>query len=530
MKKLYFGVIFCMLVLNVFSQSLKTTMDKVDGKRSMVCLADAGSVDVVVGDSISNTFMDVIAGDTIYYPGFNMCHFWSMDVDSIAGTSSAPSGYAYVYTIFDANTGAVVAQNTDGIFYIDETYVGNAVYLVTGISYDPLDPTCYDVSDSIIPFYVYPMLLVEPVPGSEILDSINCTYSIDVQVSGGCGGGYSIVTSDGNVTAISGSVFHISGLSTTDTSYIMEAYCHIGCLIEVPIAIPLVECPTMPVLYTEYIVDTITHSVTIHDSLISIPVIVTDTVVVSIPGSDTTFTDTTYAQSLLIEEDYSGVIEGSVDTVLTSDTILYIDTTFEVYTYLAGGVTIYDTLVVVHGYTYIVNIYEGIVVQAMQLTQYEVAVSPMSNNVRWHDMSWQSNASYILERSDDGILFQDVARFLATQSDYSFSDFGIQKTVYYRLKSIEPNGKIDLAHVLVAARSEDTELISLYNNLVSNELQIKHIESCISYEIMDLYGHTCMYANASNEIVDVTKLVSGIYIIRLERYDHTYEVFRFVKM
>ena len=30
----------------------------------------------------------------------------------------------------------------------------------------------------------------------------------------------------------------VEGLSTTDTSYILEAYCHIGCLIEVPIAIP----------------------------------------------------------------------------------------------------------------------------------------------------------------------------------------------------------------------------------------------------------------------------------------------------
>ena len=528
MKKLSICFIICVFVSNVFSQNFKTTMDILDGKKSMVCLADAGEVDVVSGDSIPNTFMDVIAGDTIYYEGFNMCHFWSMDVDLISGTSTAPVGYGYAYTIFDASTGAVIAQNTDGIFYIDETFAGNAVYLVTGVSYDPADPLCYDVSDSIIPFYVYPMLIVEAVPGSEVIDTVNCTYSIDIQVSGGCGGGYSIVTSDGTVTS-SGSIFHVSGLSTTDTSYIMEAYCHIGCLIEVPIAIPFIECP---ILYTEYITDTITSEVMINDSLISVPVVVTDTISMYLPGGDTTYSDTTYASTLIIEDDYSHVPPNSVDTILTVDTVIYVDTVLEVYTFLVGGVTVYDTLIVYHTYTYITNTYIGHVLLALNLTHYNVSVLPLFNRISWTDVAWQSNEYYILERSDDGVNFQEITRITATQSENEYVDMGILKTQYYRLKSIEPNGKIDIASVLIATRRVDLNEPTLYSNLVSQTLQIKNPDACIAYEILDMYGHTCAYKNvlpASHEI-NIDLLVSGLYIIRLEKDDHTFATFRFVKM
>jgi hypothetical protein len=167
-----------------------------------------------------------------------------------------------------------------------------------------------------------------------------------------------------------------------------------------------------------------------------------------------------------------------------------------------------------------------------------VSFTAMLNNNKV-DLKWATagevNAShFVLEKSFDGTNYTDVATAFAYgnttgNASYSLSDnVSTDKAgvIYYRLRSVDIDGKSDLSSVRIIRISKQAEQsisIVTYPNPVSNEVRItipaNWQNKKVLYEIFNAAGRMTKKvetaSSSQTETINVSSLSAGFYIVRV---------------
>lgn len=185
--------------------------------------------------------------------------------------------------------------------------------------------------------------------------------------------------------------------------------------------------------------------------------------------------------------------------------------------------------------------------------------------VRWLDfqadlkgtqgmLSWKTASElncdyYQVERSIDGTLFESIAAVAGVgtsteESEYKYVDNHLveiqNKSVYYRLKQVDLDGKYEYSNVLQLSLGKESGIeFSMYPNPVvqGENLQIQYIDvrqKGLSLKVMDDNGKVITSkqlarASSGSLILNTENWASGLYIIHLSFEDYSISKKLFVR-
>jgi hypothetical protein len=69
----------------------------------------------------------------------------------------------------------------------------------------------------------------------------------------------------------------------------------------------------------------------------------------------------------------------------------------------------------------------------------------------------------------------------------------------------------------------------VYPNPAQHSLSISHDLKAVTFQVFDLFGRQMKFGFVTNNVIDVSELATGVYVLHLTIQDKDQEVFRFVK-
>lgn len=159
----------------------------------------------------------------------------------------------------------------------------------------------------------------------------------------------------------------------------------------------------------------------------------------------------------------------------------------------------------------------------VQLIGFSAAKSDENVVLRWSTGSESDNQYFLVERSQDRILFETIGSVqgngtTSTLTEYEFLDvFYAGKTSYYRLKQYDFDGDWEYSPVVAYDPNSKVSDLQLYNfgDLVS--LDWSDDKMTISFSMINASGKTLMTGEVmKNELLDVSNLKKGLYVIRAD--------------
>lgn len=163
----------------------------------------------------------------------------------------------------------------------------------------------------------------------------------------------------------------------------------------------------------------------------------------------------------------------------------------------------------------------------------------------WETKTEANVSHFEIEKSVDGVNFVFVGKKVAKGTTsirqvYDLTDFiPAQSNNYYRLKTVDRDGKIEYSKV-ISVFFDKSFTVTIYPNPVQMDINVFTIaeeKMEVIYTIFDVTGKVLMNAplllnkNKDMNTIDLTNLQPGIYNIRFENANHDLlSVQRFVKM
>lgn len=178
------------------------------------------------------------------------------------------------------------------------------------------------------------------------------------------------------------------------------------------------------------------------------------------------------------------------------------------------------------------NIYfSSSVALAVELTNFNAKSINKTNVLSWQTASEKDNKGFTVERSVNGTDYAAIGQVKGngttnTVRNYAFTDATPTTGVnYYRLRQADFNGKESLSKVVSVISGKN--FLVLKNTLVQNLLDVTVGEETKGpLSIFNVSGQLVYSAKVQgNQLLDVSALTSGLYIVRTEAGD----VSRFVK-
>ncbi|MGB0524985.1 MAG: Type 1 glutamine amidotransferase-like domain-containing protein [Flammeovirgaceae bacterium] len=151
------------------------------------------------------------------------------------------------------------------------------------------------------------------------------------------------------------------------------------------------------------------------------------------------------------------------------------------------------------------------------------------------ELTWNSvteATGYVLERSINQGNFSEIASLSAAETSYVDSDITLQQQYTYRVKAI--NGMVnscysdETAPIVTALPANEFPTLKIKNPVTSGQLFIQGLEGKeLAIDLRDLNGRLILREKdyQENEIMDVSSLRSGLYILQL-RYQDNIESFK----
>ena len=155
-------------------------------------------------------------------------------------------------------------------------------------------------------------------------------------------------------------------------------------------------------------------------------------------------------------------------------------------------------------------------------------------DLKWITASEINVSHFVVEKSTDGVTFNEAGLVFANgnatdKTNYSLSDNiieGKSTVIYYRLRSMDVNGKSELSETRIIRISKQTEngiSIVTYPNPVSNEVRItipaNWQNKKVVYELFSANGKAAKRIETANssqtETINVSSLSPGFYIVRV---------------
>lgn len=168
----------------------------------------------------------------------------------------------------------------------------------------------------------------------------------------------------------------------------------------------------------------------------------------------------------------------------------------------------------------------------VELLAFDVEAMDKANKVSWSTASEENTEYFAIERSADGTnnwveISQVKANgFSQTKIDYEFIDEAPISTSYYRLRSVDFDGKNQLSEVVVVERNDNqfgvigirpvptTDVTTIEFETTRNEI--------VTLRIMDISGKL-LFTNSfeandgyNSRLLDLTQYANGVYFVSLE--------------
>lgn len=165
----------------------------------------------------------------------------------------------------------------------------------------------------------------------------------------------------------------------------------------------------------------------------------------------------------------------------------------------------------------------------LKLTSFKVQLVSNLAQVQWATTNEISVANYLIERSNDGHSFVNIASINAinnTSNNYSFTDNSVVSGVaFYRLKMVDKDGKFTYSNV-VSIKAQTNSNIAIYSNPVKNktiQIQLSNLPKDVYLlGVYDLAGRlieqkSIKYSGATTteSLVLANSILPGTYLLRL---------------
>lgn len=167
----------------------------------------------------------------------------------------------------------------------------------------------------------------------------------------------------------------------------------------------------------------------------------------------------------------------------------------------------------------------------VELISFTAAIENNVVGLTWTTASEENLKKFVIERSYDNKNFSEVEAVLphghpSDKNNYTFFDKLAENsptTVYYRLHSVDVNGKGEYSEIRIVTMQKNSVLnISAYPNPVMNSLLVT-IPSAwqskkVIFELLSVNGQVAKIFNAANTsqtaILDLTNIVPGSYFLK----------------
>ena len=155
-------------------------------------------------------------------------------------------------------------------------------------------------------------------------------------------------------------------------------------------------------------------------------------------------------------------------------------------------------------------------------------------------LNWQSaeetNASkYIVQYSNDGSSFKDIATVFATGSNskYNYTHQQVSGTAFYRLKMMDKDGSFSYSEIRVV-KFDNKSGFTIAPNPANDVVYIftKNSNVIKSIQIISVDGQLVKVLNAYNagQRISISNLSKGVYILKAVYQNNEMEYGRFIKM
>ena len=175
---------------------------------------------------------------------------------------------------------------------------------------------------------------------------------------------------------------------------------------------------------------------------------------------------------------------------------------------------------------------QALVTLPLNLIQFNAALNKSKVDLKWITASEKNVSHFEVERSTDGINYSEAALVFAygnttENKTYTFSNdiSNVQNSIiYYRLRSVDDDGKSTLSEVRIIRIGKQSEMLSMvtYPNPVSSELRLTLPASWqskeVALEVFNQNGQRVKALKSGNanqtETIIVNELTKGFYIVR----------------
>ncbi len=175
----------------------------------------------------------------------------------------------------------------------------------------------------------------------------------------------------------------------------------------------------------------------------------------------------------------------------------------------------------------------GINLMPITLTAFKGECHDGSINLSWTTASETNNDYFTIEKSDDaknwhfwkkvkgsGNSSQPITYYLTDETD---------KTVYYRLKQTDFDGKFEYFPPITAKGCGSEKDFRLYPNPVSDILYIETEQDLVSVSFTDIYGQTILPQTPNLKALNMSDLRSGVYTIKITDSRNETWIFKIIK-
>jgi hypothetical protein len=148
-----------------------------------------------------------------------------------------------------------------------------------------------------------------------------------------------------------------------------------------------------------------------------------------------------------------------------------------------------------------------------------------SNNsamLNWHTAAEQNTSHFDIERSSNGKNFASIGRVTAagnttTTNNYQLPDLSpLAGTNYYRLKTVDRDGKLDYSNISVLNFGNDYNVL-LYPNPAQNEVTVTGVEPGMQIDLLNAEGYRIgsYPVSGSSLTIPVKTFASGLYVLHI---------------
>jgi|GEM_PF-5713157 len=179
----------------------------------------------------------------------------------------------------------------------------------------------------------------------------------------------------------------------------------------------------------------------------------------------------------------------------------------------------------------------------IELSEFNGARAGKKVDLTWTTLSETNNAYFTLERSTDGMNFQEITQVKGAGNSssvlkYAYDDDGVPSELcYYRLKQTDFDGNFTWSHYITIKPLHFFNVQSVYPNPATQQLNVfieqessnNTIISIYNFEGKRVYMDIKSLSEKNNTVqIDLTEIPSGIYLLTVQGPDSNYQS-KFVK-